>query len=145
MGYNWKMQEVLGFLNPNPFPALFLVSLWVRSIKAKNSFTHPSSKLLLQKALNHKLETARFFRERFYTLDERDGWNCSALSPLFFLYALKRTVISGSGTTLLATVTWEIWRTDQKALEMSYQRNWTACCILANSCLKSSVVRKINS
>lgn len=53
------------FVNPNPFPALFLASLWFRSIKAKTSFTHAFSKLLLQKALNHKLESARIFWKDF--------------------------------------------------------------------------------
>ena len=68
-----RCKKYYGFVNPNSFPALFLASLWFRSIKTKNSFTHASSKLLLQKALNHKLETASFFWERLYTLDERDG------------------------------------------------------------------------
>ena len=65
-------RSTMGLLTQTP-SQLFLASLWFRSIKAKNSFTHASSKLLLQKALNHKLETASFFWERLYTLDERDG------------------------------------------------------------------------
>ena len=64
-GYNWKMQEVLCVCYPKPLPSSVLASLWFRSVKAKTSFTHAFSKLLLQKSLNHKLESARIFWKDF--------------------------------------------------------------------------------
>lgn len=97
-----RCKKYCGFVSPNTFPALFLASLWFRSIKAKKSFTHASSKLLLQKALNQKLETARFFGKDFALWMK----SMDKTVVLFLLSSLfMRTVISGFGTTLLATMT----------------------------------------
>lgn len=57
-----KMGNVIntvGWLN-KPF---FLACLYYNTIKVKNFFTHALLKLPLQKAMNHKQESASFFWE----------------------------------------------------------------------------------
>lgn len=51
--------NTVGWLN-KPF---FLACLYYNTIKVKNFFTHALLKLPLQKAMNHKQESASFFWE----------------------------------------------------------------------------------
>lgn len=58
-GENGKCKKYCGLLT-KPF---FLACLYYNTIKVKNFFTHALLKLPLQKAMNHKQESASFFWE----------------------------------------------------------------------------------
>lgn len=62
-----------------------------------------------RRQVSHLWNSARFFLERFSTLDEWHRWSCTAPSPVFLLCALNREVISiRICSNYLVTTMWEV-------------------------------------